>query len=60
MWKITKTRLFVCPKCHRRAHYSRDAVEYNEKLAEVVQKLEIANVRLVFGSPEPEEEIVVP
>jgi 5-methylcytosine-specific restriction protein A len=30
----------VCPNCHRRAHYSRDAVEYNTKLAEIVQKLE--------------------
>jgi 5-methylcytosine-specific restriction protein A len=31
----------VCPNCHRRAHYSHDAAEYNMKLAEVVQKLEM-------------------
>jgi len=30
----------VCPNCHRRAHYSRDAGEYNTKLIEVVKKLE--------------------
>jgi 5-methylcytosine-specific restriction enzyme A len=30
----------ICPNCHRRAHYSRDAAEYNTKLAEVVQELE--------------------
>ena len=30
----------VCPNCHRRAHYSHDAGEYNKKLAEVVFKLE--------------------
>jgi 5-methylcytosine-specific restriction protein A len=30
----------VCPNCHRRAHYSRDGVEYNTKLSEVVHKLE--------------------
>lgn len=30
----------VCPNCHRRAHYSHDASEYNTKLAEVVQELE--------------------
>ncbi len=30
----------VCPNCHRRAHYSRDAGEYNAKLTEIVEKLE--------------------
>lgn len=30
----------ICPNCHRRAHYSVDAAEYNTKLAEVVQELE--------------------
>ena len=30
----------VCPNCHRRAHYSHDAAEYNKKLAEVVFRLE--------------------
>lgn len=30
----------VCPNCHRRAHYSHDAAEYNTKLAEIVQRLE--------------------
>lgn len=30
----------VCPNCHRRAHYSHDAVEYNDKLAEIVRGLE--------------------
>jgi 5-methylcytosine-specific restriction protein A len=30
----------ICPNCHRRAHYSHDATEYNTTLAEVVQKLE--------------------
>ena len=31
----------VCPNCHRRAHYSHDAQEYNTKLAEIVEKLEL-------------------
>ena len=30
----------VCPNCHRRAHYARDAAKYNEKLAEIVFQLE--------------------
>lgn len=30
----------ICPNCHRRAHYSQDASEYNTKLAEVVGELE--------------------
>jgi 5-methylcytosine-specific restriction protein A len=30
----------VCPNCHRRAHYSQDAREYNAKLAETVGRLE--------------------
>ena len=30
----------VCPNCHRRAHYSHDAAEYNKKLAEIVLQLE--------------------
>jgi 5-methylcytosine-specific restriction protein A len=30
----------ICPNCHRRAHYSRDAAEYNTKLADILQKLE--------------------
>ena len=30
----------ICPNCHRQAHYSKDAVEYNTKLADFVQKLE--------------------
>jgi 5-methylcytosine-specific restriction enzyme A len=30
----------VCPNCHRRAHYSHDAAEYNRKLAEIVSRLE--------------------
>jgi 5-methylcytosine-specific restriction protein A len=30
----------ICPNCHRRAHYSQDAVEYNKKLAETVSQLE--------------------
>lgn len=30
----------VCPNCHRRAHYSNDAAEYNTKLAEIVLRLE--------------------
>lgn len=30
----------VCPNCHRRAHYSQDAAEYNTKLAGIVQRLE--------------------
>lgn len=30
----------VCPNCHRRAHYSHDAAEYNATLAEIVQRLE--------------------
>jgi 5-methylcytosine-specific restriction protein A len=30
----------VCPNCHRRAHYSQDAREYNAKLAEIVGRLE--------------------
>ena len=30
----------VCPNCHRRAHYSHDASEYNTKLTEIVQRLE--------------------
>jgi 5-methylcytosine-specific restriction protein A len=30
----------VCPNCHRRAHYSHDAAEYNTKLADIVLQLE--------------------
>ena len=30
----------VCPNCHRRAHYSHDATEYNERLARAVLQLE--------------------
>ena len=30
----------ICPNCHRRAHYSQDAADYNKKLAEVVARLE--------------------
>jgi 5-methylcytosine-specific restriction protein A len=30
----------VCPNCHRRAHHAGDAVEYNERLSEVVRRLE--------------------
>ena len=30
----------VCPNCHRRAHYSHDALEFNTRLAEIVEKLE--------------------
>jgi 5-methylcytosine-specific restriction enzyme A len=30
----------VCPNCHRRAHYSHDAAEYNERLARAVLQLE--------------------
>jgi 5-methylcytosine-specific restriction protein A len=30
----------VCPNCHRRAHSSEDAAEYNKKLAEIVFQLE--------------------
>jgi len=31
----------ICPNCHRRAHYARDAAEYNDKLAEIVRALEV-------------------
>ena len=30
----------VCPTCHRRAHYSNDAKEYNAKLIRIVNRLE--------------------
>ena len=30
----------ICPNCHRRAHYSQDAADYNQKLADVVSRLE--------------------
>lgn len=30
----------VCPNCHRRAHYSRDATEFNKELAEIVLRKE--------------------
>jgi 5-methylcytosine-specific restriction protein A len=30
----------VCPNCHRRAHYSLDAAEFNKKLTEIVSCLE--------------------
>lgn len=30
----------ICPNCHRRAHYSRDAKEFNDKLIQIVRKEE--------------------
>jgi 5-methylcytosine-specific restriction protein A len=30
----------ICPNCHRRAHYSQDAAEYNDMLEKIVFKLE--------------------
>jgi hypothetical protein len=30
----------ICPNCHRRAHYSHDADEYNKQLAKTVTVLE--------------------
>jgi 5-methylcytosine-specific restriction protein A len=30
----------VCPNCHRRAHHSLDAIEYNNQLIEIVARLE--------------------
>ena len=30
----------TCPNCHRRAHYSQDAADYNKKLADFVLSLE--------------------
>jgi len=30
----------ICPNCHRRAHYSQDAADYNKKLADLVFRLE--------------------
>jgi 5-methylcytosine-specific restriction protein A len=30
----------VCPNCHRRAHYSHEAAEFNQRLAEIVIKVE--------------------
>ncbi len=30
----------ICPNCHHRAHYSHDADAYNNKLTEIVQRLE--------------------
>jgi 5-methylcytosine-specific restriction protein A len=30
----------VCPNCHKRAHYSSDAKEYNKQLDAIVKDLE--------------------
>jgi 5-methylcytosine-specific restriction enzyme A len=40
----------VCPTCHRRAHYARDAAEYNAKLTAIVNALE-ANLSGPTGRP---------
>lgn len=32
----------LCPNCHRRAHYSKDAASFNAKLVEIVKAVEAA------------------
>jgi 5-methylcytosine-specific restriction protein A len=39
----------VCPNCHRRAHYSLDATEYNNQLIEILARLE--NQPLISEGP---------
>ena len=43
----------VCPNCHRRAHYSCDAAEYNKKLAETVLRLEL-EFTSILSRPKPQ------